>query len=67
MAEEKKERTDARRRADLKYKNTHFDRLAVMIPKGTRDVYKQAASDRGLSLRQFVIRSMDEFIVNHPI
>lgn len=55
-------RTEAQRRADARYKDKHFDRVATMIPKGHRAIYQAAAKERGLSWRQFIIDSMDFYI-----
>lgn len=60
-----RERTEAQRRAEARYKEKHFDRLAIMIPKGHKAIYQAAATECGLSWRQFVISSMDAYIKNN--
>ena len=64
--EEKKPRSDARRKSDLKYKNTHFDRIAIMINKGDRDKWKEIARTRGTTLRQMIIKAVEDYEKNYP-
>lgn len=54
--------TDARRRAVAKYQKDSVDNIAVRVPKGRKEYYKNAADSAGLSLNQFAITSMDEKI-----
>ena len=42
--------TDAKRRADRKYSDKAYDRVAIRVHKGTRSRWHDAAADRGLSL-----------------
>jgi len=58
-------RTEAQRRADARYKDKHFDRVATMVPKGHRAIYQAAAKECGLSWRQFIIDSMNQYIKNN--
>ena len=58
-------RTEAQRRADARYKDKHFDRLAILIPKGHKSIYQAAANECNLSWKQFVITSMNEYIKNN--
>ena len=58
-------RTEAQRRADARYIDKHFDRLAIMIPKGHKAIYQAAAKELGLSWRYFVIDSMMQYVKNN--
>ena len=42
-----------------------WERLAVEIPKGKRDIYKMAARDLGLSLSKLIQNGVEEYIKNH--
>ena len=54
--------SDAQRKAVSKYQKESVDNIAVRVPKGRKEYYKQAAGSAGLSLNQFAIASMDEKI-----
>ena len=42
-----------------------WERLAVEIPKGKRDIYKTAAQELGLSLSVLIQIGVEEYIKNH--
>ena len=42
-----------------------WERLAVEIPKGKRDIYKMAARELGLSLSKLIQNGVEEYIKNH--
>lgn len=50
-----------------RYNKATYDKLTLMLPKGTKDQLKEAASDRGMSAAAFVLASMDEYIKTHPV
>lgn len=60
-------RTEARRRAEARYKDKTYDRIAINVLKGVRDVWKDAAEKRGLSLRRLVVDGVEEYMENHPV
>ena len=60
-----RERSEAQRRAEAKYRDEHCDRIAIMIPTGQRDVWKQYAAERGLTLRQIIMKAVEEYAGNH--
>ena len=60
-----RERTEAQRRAEARYKDSHYDRIAVNVIKGTRDVWKSEAERLGLSLRRLIVCGVEEYIKNH--
>ena len=62
-----RKRTEAVRRAEAKYKDKVYDRIAVNIPKGERDKWKYEAEKRNLSLKRLIVCGVEEYIENHPI
>jgi uncharacterized protein (DUF1778 family) len=46
--------TEAQRKATRKYNSKAYDLLSVRVPAGERDIFKQAAEAKGMSLAQFV-------------
>ena len=59
--------TESQKRANQRYRDKVYDRLAVMIKKGKREEYKNAANVRGMSLAGLVQSSVEEYIENHPV
>lgn len=56
--------TDAHRRGNLKYLSQTVEEIRVRVPKGSREIYAQAAADRNLSLNKFAIKSMQHVMRN---
>lgn len=54
--------SDSKRKANDKYIREHYERIPISYPKGTRDLWKQYASVRGLSLAEFVKRAVQYYI-----
>lgn len=46
------------------YHKEHTDRFSIAAPKGTKDIWKAAAAERGLSLNAFVIECVNKEIGN---
>ena len=57
--------TEAQKKATLKYKKEHYERLAIDVPNGKREEYKTVAKSRGLSLNQYVIGLIEADIRNN--
>lgn len=55
--------TDAQKKASIKYLKEKTDSIQIRTPKGTKDRWKSAATDRGKSLNQFIIDTMESEIV----
>lgn len=56
----------ARRREYNKiYKVENYDQMLVRVKKGKRREYQKAAADLGMSCRELVQRSVEEFIARH--
>ena len=46
--------SDAKKRANARWNAANYDRLAIQIPKGERDLLKNFAASAGLSMAQFI-------------
>ena len=44
------------------YQKEKYDRITVLVDKGKKDLYKEAAEKEGLSLSAFVMKCVDEKI-----
>lgn len=42
------------------WKKENVDRIALEVPKGTKDVWKEAAAASGLSLNQYIIKKVNQ-------
>ncbi len=51
--------TDARKRANNKYLDK-LENIAIYVPKGKRQIIKDAAAERGLSVNKFIIQTLEE-------
>lgn len=58
--------TDAKRRADRKYSDKAYDRVAIRVHKGTRSRWHDAAAARGVSLAALIVAAVTEYIQQHP-
>lgn len=47
------------------YKDSNYDRLAILVRKGKRDEYKAAASDLGLGYAEMIRSAVEEYIQRH--
>lgn len=48
-----------------KYKDNNYDRLAILIKKGKREEYKQAAERLGLGYAEMIRLAIDAFIAEN--
>ena len=50
----------------VKYKNEYnrekYDRVGLMLPKGLKDVWKEEAKARGLSINALIIEAVKQFL-----
>lgn len=51
---------ESHNKANQRYQNKVYDRLAIRIPKGKREEYKQLAERRGESLAGMIMRLLEE-------
>lgn len=51
--------TDAQKKASIKYLKEKTDSIQIRTPKGTKGRWKAAAADRGKSLNQFIVDTME--------
>lgn len=54
--------TDAQKKASIKYLKEKTDSIQIRTPKGTKERWKTAATDRGKSLNQFIVDTMEDEI-----
>lgn len=52
--------SDAQKKALRKYKEAHYDRQELTMPKGKKDIVKAHAEKMGESVNAFVNRAIDE-------
>ena len=60
-----KERTEAQRRAEARYRDEKCDRIAILVENGKRDEWKAAAAALGLNLKRLVVCAVDGYIKNN--
>lgn len=46
--------TEAQKKASIKYLSEKTDSIQIRTPKGTKEKWRQAATQRGVSLNQFI-------------
>lgn len=51
--------TEAQKRATNKYNGKTYDQVAIRIPKGKREEYKQFAESQGESLAGMIVRLIE--------
>ena len=44
---------------DIQYKKDNFDRIAFVVPKGTKDKIKERAAKEGLSMSEWLKQLID--------
>ncbi len=44
------------------YKKQKYDRITIFVNKGTKNEWKAAADNAGLSLSQYIVRAMDQYM-----
>ena len=54
--------SDAKRKIDKKWRKEHYEKLGIGLPAGTRELWKQEAAKRGLSLAGMIKQAVSEFI-----
>ena len=47
--------TEAQKRANQKYNAKAYDQIKIVVPKGNREIFKEAAAAAGESLNAYVI------------
>lgn len=61
MAERKKASAEQISKQN-EYNKANYDRLTVMLPKGTRQKYRAHAESKGLSLNALIVQLLDKDI-----
>ena len=54
--------TDAQKKASIKYLKEKTDSIQIRVPKGTKDRWRVAATERGKSLNQFIAEAVEKEI-----
>ena len=54
--------TEAQKAASIKYLRDKTDSIQIRTPKGTKDIWKAAAEEQGISLQQFIIQAVEAAI-----
>lgn len=63
MDSNKPKNSEAKIRANAKYSKTHYEQINLPVPKGTKDYYRQKATELGYtSLNQFIKDAIAEKI-----
>ena len=65
MDENIKKNSDARIRANNKYKNAHYKRVGIDVKPEEAQYIKDTAKKYDMSIAQLVLTSVKEFDVNH--
>lgn len=55
----------ARIDANNRYRDKTFDRMELIVKKGKKEEYKQAAEGFGIGLMELARRGIEEYIANH--
>mgnify|MGYP002411766438 CR=1 FL=1 len=53
---------DAENKYNNDYKSERYDRITLLVTKGKKEIYQQAAQDEGISLSAFAVRCIEEKI-----
>lgn len=51
--------TEKKRESNRKWDAANLDRMSVAAPQGTKERWKEAAADRGKSLNQFIVDTVE--------
>lgn len=54
--------SESKRKANDKYLKINYEHITLSYPKGTRDIWKQAANDLGVSLAELVRVAVTQYI-----
>lgn len=54
--------TEAQKKASLRYMKEKTDDIRIRAPKGTKERWRAAAEAAGMSLNQFVLKTINEKI-----
>lgn len=49
-----------------KYNQKAYDRIALVVPKGMKELYRQRAEKQGLSLNAYINKLIEEDIKTNP-
>lgn len=52
--------SEAQKKASRKYNEANYDRLYITIEKGKKDIIKKKAELEGISVNEFVVKSIEK-------
>ena len=58
--------TEAQKAASIKYLRDKTDSIQIRTPKGTKDRWKAAAEEQGISLQQLITQAVEAAINKKP-
>lgn len=58
--------TEAQKRASIKYLAEKTESIQIRVPKGQKEIWRNAAADRGQSLNQLIIQLMERELSERP-
>lgn len=56
--------SEAKQRADIKWKKNNYDFFNLHFPKGKKDLVKKAADAAGLSINSFINAAIDKALAD---
>lgn len=58
--------TEAQKAASQKYLGEKTDSIQIRTPKGTKERWREAATEAGTSLNRYIMDAVEEKIEKHP-
>ena len=52
--------TEAKREGNRKWDTANLDRVSIAMPKGKKDIIKEAAAAAGESVNQYIIKAVEQ-------
>lgn len=59
--------SEAQKRATMKYKAKAYDRLELQLKKGMKDVYREQAAKKNMSLNAYIISLIEKDIEENSL
>lgn len=53
--------TESKRKANDKYLKANYEHITLGYPKGTRELWKEYAKSKGLSLAEYVRKAVESY------
>lgn len=52
--------SDAQKEATARYNKKAYDRIAIVVPKGKREIINAFAKSKGMSTNKFIVTAIDK-------